>query len=94
MKLTLLTSLIATSLLIGCAQPKHIEVKVPIVYCPSPSIPEKPHLAVYDITENSSDQEVLNAYGQSLESSIEYSNTLTKILESYKGLDRDVNSIK
>lgn len=58
-----------------------------VLHCPSIKLPEKPDLEIEKITPKSSDGEVLQAYGVSLEQTIIYSNTLEKLLNNYNNLE-------
>lgn len=73
---------------------KQVVVEVPVLYCPEPPNIARPKLAIQSLTKSSSQAEVLSAYGKSLEQTIDYTNTLEKALDSYKGLDNRKSIIK
>lgn len=74
------------------------EVKVPVAACPTQMdqivVPARPHLPIYDLSpaDNKDYQRVGAAYMQSVNSLMEYSESLENALKSSKDICRSVNT--
>lgn len=73
--------------LVACSapsKPKIEKVEVPVYSCPTPILPSKPELAIYQIDEKTTDQDVLRYYGHTVDQLLIYTDSLYKQLEQYK----------
>ena len=63
-------------------------VQVPVLYCPEPPKLSRPTLAIESLSKDSNQAEILRSYGQSLDQTIDYSKSLERVINGYKGLDK------
>lgn len=71
-------------MIVACTNTKAIEkVEVPVYADLKITIPEEPDLAIYQITNNSTNSEVLRAYGETVDQLLIYSRSLSKLLKTY-----------
>lgn len=87
MKKTALALAAAPLLLAGCATTENKipqEVLIPVAaQCPAPTLPARPRLAVTDLAENATPQEVARATAESLKAATGYALALEQLLDAY-----------
>lgn len=88
-KITSITILILSLLLVGCSK-EHIvyidrplEVKVPVVERPAIKPLKRPELSVSKLTNESTPKDVAESYYNSLKELLLYTNKLEKLLEPF-----------
>lgn len=86
----IISIIICSFFIFGCAgKPKTeyiykpVEIKIPVMVTPEIKRIPKPHLEIYDLSRNSTDKEVIEAYYNSLKKMIIYSNKLEETLKPF-----------
>ena len=69
--------------------------KSALLSCPKPPDIQKPRLAIESIKPNTPPEQIIRAYGQSLEQCVAYSSALEDALKLYRNIpDTDLNRLK
>jgi hypothetical protein len=70
------------------------EVLVPVLYCPNPTIPDRPALAIEDINNNTSAGEIAQRYEATIVQLQGYAGELEESLEQYKDINERFGDIE
>lgn len=83
-------------LLFGCAEKRLDiqEVKVPILYCPKPSVIERPSLSIVTITEDDTAGEVAKKYKATIKVLQDYSIRLEEVVKSYNDVNMSYEELR